>query len=189
MGRPREAGVIRKIHVAPGPTPTVPQLSATLTAILPPLQGVRHPWRGFPMPRFQRHVFTCINERSADSPRGCCAAKGSKEVAEALKAKLHQAGLRRIVRANKSGCLDQCSRGTTMVVYPEGVWYGGVGVGDLDEIIRRHIIGGEVVERLVIPDEDLTGKPWPGKAEGGERIEPKPLALDGLVAPNDQDLE
>jgi (2Fe-2S) ferredoxin len=46
-----------------------------------------------------------------------------------------------------------------MVVYPEGVWYGGVGVGDLDEIIRRHIIGGEVVERLVIPDEDLTGKP------------------------------
>lgn len=189
MTCPRESGTNRKTQVALGTIPTVPQLSATLTAILSPPQGVRHPWRGSLMPRFQRHIFTCINERSADSPRGCCAAKGGEDVAQALKAQLHDAGLRRIVRANKSGCLDQCSRGTTMVVYPEGVWYGGVGVADVDEIIKRHIIGGEVVERLVIPDEDLTGKPWPGEAQGGERVEPKPLALDGLQAPNDQDIE
>ena len=189
MTSPRESGIHRKTQVALGLAPPAPQLSATLTAILSPLQGVRSPWRGFPMPRFQRHIFTCINERSADSPRGCCVAKGGKEVAEALKAKIHQAGLRRIVRANKAGGLDQCSHGTTLVVYPEGVWYGGVGVEDVDEIIRRHIVGGEVVERLVIPDEDLTGRPWPGKAQGGERVEPKPLVLDGLVAPNDQELE
>ena len=44
-----------------------------------------------------------------------------------------------------------------MVVYPDEVWYGGVTVADLDEIIDRHIIGGEAVERLVIPDEELTG--------------------------------
>lgn len=110
-------------------------------------------------------------------------------MAQALKAQLHDAGLRRIVRANKSGCLDQCSRGTTMVVYPEGVWYGGVGVADVDEIIKGHIIGGEVVQRLVIPDEDLTGRPWPEEAQGGEQIKPRPLALDGLQAPNDQDFE
>lgn len=141
------------------------------------------------MPKLQRHIFTCVHERAADSSRGCCAAKGSEDVAAALKTQLHAAGLRRIVRANKSACLDQCSRGTTMVVYPEGVWYGGVGVGDVDEIIQRHIIGGEVVERLVIPDEDLTGRPWPAEAQGGERAESRPLALDGLLAPNDQDFE
>lgn len=182
---PREAGIIRKTQVAHGSAPTVSELSAALTAIFPSLQGVRRPQRGIPMPRFQRHIFTCIHERSADSPRGCCAAKGSEDVAAALKAQLHAAGLRRIVRANKSGCLDQCSRGTTMVVYPEGVWYGGVGLGDVDEIIRRHIIGGEIVERLVIPDDDLTGRPLPPEAQSAERAELKPLELDGLLDPND----
>ncbi len=61
------------------------------------------------------------------------------------------------MRANKSGCLDQCARGTTVVVYPEGTWYGGVTAEDVEEIIREHIVGGEIVDRLVIPDDELTG--------------------------------
>ena len=141
------------------------------------------------MPKFQRHIFTCINERPAGSPRGCCTEKGSADVAEAFKRQLHEAGLRRIVRANKAGCLDQCSRGTTVVVYPEGVWYGGVSVTDVDEIIKRHIIGGEVVYRLVIPDSDLTGRATLTKAGDAERVALKPLALDGPQAPNKTDSE
>jgi hypothetical protein len=39
-----------------------------------------------------------------------------------------------------------------VVVYPEQVWYGGVGIEDVAEIIERHIIGGEPVERLRVPD-------------------------------------
>ena len=62
-----------------------------------------------------------------------------------------------MVRPNKAGCLDQCDRGVTLVVYPEGVWYGGVQVEDVDEIISEHIVAGRPVERLVIPDEELTG--------------------------------
>ena len=109
------------------------------------------------MAKFQRHIFTCINLRPADSPKGCCAAKGGEEVAGELKRKLYERGFKRIVRANKSYCLDQCHRGVTMVVYPEAVWYGGVTVDDLDEIIEEHVIGGRPVERLRIPDEELTG--------------------------------
>ena len=73
-----------------------------------------------------------------------------------------------------------------MVVYPEGVWYGGVGLGDVDEIIQRHIIGGEIVERLVIPDEELTGRALPPEAQVAERAELKPLELDGLLDTNDR---
>lgn len=109
------------------------------------------------MAKFQRHIFTCINQRPEGNPKGCCAARGGAEVASELKRQLHERGFRRIVRANKAYCLDQCARGVTLVVYPEGVWYGGVTVDDLEEIIERHIVGGEVVERLRIPDEDLTG--------------------------------
>ncbi len=110
------------------------------------------------MPKFQRHLFTCIHSRAEDDSRGCCAAKGGALVAEAFKQKLYERGLKRVMRANKSGCLDQCARGVTVVVYPEATWYGAVTVDDVEEIIDRHLIGGEVVERLVIPDDKLTGK-------------------------------
>jgi len=59
------------------------------------------------------------------------------------------------VRANKSGCLEQCEVGPTVVVYPDAVWYGGVTPADVDEIIDSHIVGGQPVKRLVIPDSVL----------------------------------
>jgi (2Fe-2S) ferredoxin len=38
------------------------------------------------------------------------------------------------------------------VVYPEGVWYGGVTLADVDEIVDSHIVGGKPVERLMMRD-------------------------------------
>ena len=105
-------------------------------------------------------MFVCINERPADHPKGCCKAKGGIEVRDALKAGLTARGISKIVRANNAGCLDQCERGVSVVVYPEQVWYGGVTVADIDEIIERHVIGGHIVERLLQPDQPhLAGAP------------------------------
>ena len=109
------------------------------------------------MALFQRHVFICINEREASDPRGCCSAKGSHAVVEAFKKKVHSAGLKRLVRPNKAGCLDQCAHGVTVVVYPEQVWYGGVTVADVDEIVESHLKGGVPVARLRLAPEQLTG--------------------------------
>jgi (2Fe-2S) ferredoxin len=109
------------------------------------------------MPKFQRHVFICINEREDSDSRGCCLHAGGVEVAAAFKKKLYEAGFKRIVRPNKAGCLDQCAHGVAVVVYPDNVWYGHVGVDDVDEIISEHLVHGRPVERLIIPDEELTG--------------------------------
>jgi (2Fe-2S) ferredoxin len=103
------------------------------------------------MPSFQRHVFVCINERPADHPKGCCKAKGGVEVRDALKMELKSRGISKIVRANNSGCLDQCEHGVSVVVYPEQVWYGHVTVDDIPEIVDKHLVGGEIVERLLQP--------------------------------------
>lgn len=105
------------------------------------------------MPSFQRHVFVCINERAADNPRGCCKAKGGVDVRDRLKSELGKRGLSKVIRANNAGCLDQCEHGVTVVVYPEQVWYGGVTVDDIPELVEKHLIGGEVVTRLLIPDQ------------------------------------
>ena len=117
------------------------------------------------MAKFQRHIFVCTNERSAEDPRGSCNARGSAKVLEAFKEKLVKAGFKRIVRPNKAGCLDQCAHGVCLVVYPEAVRYGGVTPGDVDEIIERHIKGGEPLARLLIPDDQLTGLDGPQSAK------------------------
>lgn len=100
------------------------------------------------MPPYERHVFICVNQRPAGDPRGCCSAKGSEEIRALFKQKLKERGLHRRVRANAAGCLDACAFGATVLVYPEAVWYGAVTASDVEEIIEKHIVGGEVVERL-----------------------------------------
>ncbi len=109
------------------------------------------------MPGFQRHVFVCINERPPDNPKGSCKARGGVEVRDALKKALADRGLTHEVRANNAGCLDQCAAGVTVVVYPEQVWYGHVTVADIPELVDRHLVGGEVVERLMLPDQPHLG--------------------------------
>ena len=99
-------------------------------------------------PPYTRHVFICTNRRADDNPKGSCAAKGSEEVRQRFKEEIDARGLRSEVRANASGCLDACERGVSVVVYPEGVWYGGVTVDDVKQIVEEHLVAGRPVERL-----------------------------------------
>jgi (2Fe-2S) ferredoxin len=99
-------------------------------------------------PHLERHVFICTNRREPGNPKGSCADKDSDAVRDAFKQLLHERGLKGRIRANAAGCLDQCSRGAAVVVYPEQVWYGGVKASDVPEIIDQHLIGGVPVERL-----------------------------------------
>ena len=109
------------------------------------------------MPSLQRHVFVCINERAADNPKGSCKLKGGVDVRDRLKAELSARGLSKVIRANNAGCLDQCERGVTVVVYPEQVWYGHVTADDIPEIVEKHLVGGQVVTRLLLPDQPHLG--------------------------------
>jgi (2Fe-2S) ferredoxin len=107
------------------------------------------------MAKFEKHIFVCGNQRPAGHPRGCCDPQGGAELQLAFKQKLTARGLKGKIRANQSGCLDQCEHGPNIVVYPDAVWYGRVRLGDVDEIIDCHIVGGKPVERLLIPDSCL----------------------------------
>lgn len=100
------------------------------------------------MPHFEHHIFVCVNKRPAGHPKGCCADKGSEALRDFFKEELARLGLKGKVRANAAGCLDQCHRGPTVVIYPEGVWYQVLTKEDATEILERHILKGEIVERL-----------------------------------------
>jgi (2Fe-2S) ferredoxin len=102
------------------------------------------------MSYYQRHVFFCCNQREAPEP--CCANLDAADLHAYAKRRikeLGQAGAGK-VRINRAGCLDRCTEGPVLVVYPDAVWYTYVDRADIDEIIDRHVIGGEIVTRLAI---------------------------------------
>jgi len=102
---------------------------------------------------YRVHVFCCVNQRPADHPRGCCLAKGAQDLRDYMKARAKELRLRQ-VRINASGCLDRCELGPTMVIYPEGVWYGYRTKEDVDEILETHVLKGGRVERLMLQPSD-----------------------------------
>jgi (2Fe-2S) ferredoxin len=103
------------------------------------------------MPPYQKHLFVCTNQRPDDHPRGSCGQKGAEQVREAFKEALSKRGLARRMRANAAGCLDTCQHGCSVVVYPDGVWYGKVTVADVEEIVESHLVNDTPVERLRMP--------------------------------------
>jgi (2Fe-2S) ferredoxin len=107
------------------------------------------------MSKFEKHIFVCSNQRPEGHPRGSCDPANQGALQGAFKSALAKRGVKATVRANKSGCLDQCEHGPTVVVYPEAVWYGRVGLSDVDEIVDSHILGDRPVERLQIADACL----------------------------------
>jgi (2Fe-2S) ferredoxin len=107
------------------------------------------------MPKFEKQIFICGNQRPPGHPRGCYDPNAGAELQKLFKEKLAERGLKRKVRANQSGCLDQCEHGPNLVVYPDAVWYGEVAATEVDEIIESHVVGGKPVERLVLPESCL----------------------------------
>lgn len=100
---------------------------------------------------FGRHVFFCLNQRS--NGENCCADHQAQQAFDRCKALVREAGIAGPgkVRVNKAGCLDRCSAGPVMVVYPEAVWYSYVDAHDIEEIVQSHLVEGKVVERLLTP--------------------------------------
>jgi (2Fe-2S) ferredoxin len=107
------------------------------------------------LPAFTHHIFICSNQRSLGHRRGCCDPDGSQSLRNAFKTELKRRGLGSLVRANKAGCLDQCEHGPTVVVYPQGVFYGGVTLADVPRIVEETVIAGRVIEELRISDSCL----------------------------------
>jgi (2Fe-2S) ferredoxin len=107
------------------------------------------------MPPFTSHLFICGNQRAAGHPRGSCDACGTGALREAFKAELKRHNLGPLVRANGAGCLDQCEHGPVVVIYPQAIWYGRVQVDDVSRIVRETIIGGQILQDLLIPAEKL----------------------------------
>jgi (2Fe-2S) ferredoxin len=105
--------------------------------------------------KFTKHVFICTNERE-DKTRKSCGEKHGLDLVQAFKKSIKDRGLAVSIRAQRAGCLDVCDLGPALVVYPEGIFYGNVGLGDVEEIVENHLAKNQPVERLVLKFQKKT---------------------------------
>jgi len=99
------------------------------------------------MPRvFRKQIFCCTTEGE-----GKCATKGGNEVLLKFREEVKARGLTDIL-VTKVGCTGQHATGPTVIIHPDGLWYQRVTPDDVPEIIEKHILGGQPVERLINPE-------------------------------------
>ena len=96
------------------------------------------------MNKYEKHIFICVNERVGRNERESCAKCGGMEIRMRFVKLINKHGLKGVVRANKSGCLDVCEFGPVVVIYPDGAWYTNVQLHDVDEIFET-LAGSELI--------------------------------------------
>lgn len=96
------------------------------------------------------HIFVCSSSRINGEQKGFCLQKGAVEIINNFMEEIQNRELDGDVMITNTGCLGICSKGPIVIVYPEGIWYGSVKPGDVEEIMNSHIEGGEIVSRLAL---------------------------------------
>ena len=133
------------------------------------------------MPKIHQPHLRLLQSARAGTQPGLLQSRRQRRLAICFKAELKRRKLGPLVRANQSGCLDQCELGPTVVIYPQAIWYGHVTLEDVPRIIEETIIGGRVLDELLIRDEQLNAQK--GKKSGGvRRARPRGLTIPTPIA-------
>jgi len=81
-----------------------------------------------------------------------CTAMGSAQVYEAFKQQIERRKLAGRVRVKRTGCHGFCEKGPLVVILPKHFFYTGVQVEDVEEIVKKSVLCGEPVDRLLYTD-------------------------------------
>ncbi len=92
----------------------------------------------------KRHIVLC-------GGTGCLSSH-STEIMEKFQEVLEAKGVADKTTVNQVGCFGFCSQGPFVKIYPEDTLYRLVQIEDVEEIVEKDILGGQIVERLLYVD-------------------------------------
>jgi len=80
-----------------------------------------------------------------------CLAKGSKEVYEEMKAQIAKLGANAevSVKLKATGCDGLCEKGPVLKIYPDDIAYFKVKVEDVEDVVKKTLMNGEIIEKLL----------------------------------------
>ena len=81
-----------------------------------------------------------------------CTSSGSNKIINAFNESIAAHDLKDEIKVVQTGCFGLCALGPVVIVHPDGTFYSRVEEGDVDEIVREHLLKGRVVDRLVYKD-------------------------------------
>ena len=81
-----------------------------------------------------------------------CLSSDSQAIIDKFQELIQEKGIDAKVSANLVGCFGFCSQGPFVKIFPEDTLYRGVQVSDVEEIVEKDLLGGEIVERLLYVD-------------------------------------
>lgn len=87
-----------------------------------------------------------------------CQATNCQEVVSEVKREMRNNGLGENVRLRVTGCHGFCEQGPIMVIDPANIFYGHVNPSDVGDILKRTVIRGELIDRLLYTDPTTNGK-------------------------------
>lgn len=87
-----------------------------------------------------------------------CKSSNSDDIRKNLKLEIEKAGLSEVVNVSITGCFGFCEKGPIVKVAPDNVFYVHVSPDDAEEIVQKHILKGEVIERLLYVEPTIDAK-------------------------------
>ena len=84
---------------------------------------------------YEKCVLVCVNDRQGEKPS--CGDQKGEEVFRLLRETAKSRGLHPKIRVTQAKCLGQCAKGTTIMIYPDNIWYSGVTVENVAEITEE----------------------------------------------------
>ncbi|NKF05552.1 NADH-quinone oxidoreductase subunit NuoF [Clostridium gasigenes] len=78
-----------------------------------------------------------------------CKASNSDEIIDALNSAIVEKNLEQRVKVVMTGCFGFCAQGPIVQILPDKTFYIKVTKEDAEEIINKHIIKGEIIDRLL----------------------------------------
>ena len=104
-------------------------------------------------PRVAHHLLLCATPTKAlccpDPELGAASWARLKQLVRELGLE-NPAREQGIVLRTKADCLRICAEGPILLIWPDGVIYGGVTAERIERILREHVIGGVPIETWVV---------------------------------------